>query len=138
MPQNKDKNHEQKNMDSREKALLIARLASEKQALDVLVLNMEGLTSFTEFFVICSGTSTTQVRTIADYVAETFKAKGARPLGVEGVSNARWVLIDFGDVVVHIFEEETRAFYELEKLWLDAPRLDVPIETQTEKPETIE
>ena len=120
MPQNKDKN-----LDSRGKALLIAQLAADKKASDVVVLDMEGLTSFTDFFVVCSGSSTTQVKAIADNIVETLKAKGVRSLGVEGTKNAMWVLIDFGDVVVHVFEEETRAFYELEKLWLDAQRLDV-------------
>ncbi len=125
MPQDKSKKEEE--MDSKGKALLIAGLAADKKASDVVLLEMEGLTSFTEYFVICSGTSTTQVKTIADYIVESLKARGIRPMGVEGASNAKWILIDFADVVVHIFDEETRAFYELEKLWLDAPRLEAPV-----------
>ena len=123
MPQDINKKED---IDSRGKALLIAELAAGKKASGVAVLQMEGLTSFTDYFVICSGSSTTQVKAIADYIVESLKAKGIRPMGVEGVSNAMWVLIDFADVVVHVFEEETKAFYELEKLWLDAPRLEVP------------
>ena len=136
MPQDKNK---KTGLDSGGRALLIAALAADKKASDVLVLQMEWLTSFTDYFVICSGSSTTQVKTISDYIVETLKAKGIRPMGLEGVSNAKWVLIDFGDVVVHIFEEETRAFYELEKLWMDAPHLEVPSlsakDTQAEKEE---
>ncbi len=118
--------NKKEDLDSKGKALLIAGLAADKKASDVTVLDMEGLTSFTEYFVICSGTSSTQVKTISDHIVETLKARGIRPMGVEGVSNAKWILIDFADVVVHIFDEETRAFYELEKLWLDAPHLEAP------------
>ncbi|MDA8085768.1 MAG: ribosome silencing factor [Nitrospiraceae bacterium] len=110
-------------MESREKALLIAGFAADKKAADVVVLQMEGLTSFTDYFVVCSGESTTQVRTIAEHIIEGLKGRGVKPLGVEGLSNQVWVLIDCGDVVVHVFEAATRDFYELEKLWLDAPRL---------------
>lgn len=105
------------------KAALIARLAAEKKAENTLILRMGELTSFTDYFVICSGTSTTHVKTIADYIVEEMKKKGARPSGSEGLANALWVLLDYGDVVVHIFESGTRAFYALEKLWLDAPRV---------------
>jgi ribosome-associated protein len=76
-----------------------------------------------DYFVICSGTSTTQVKAIADNVEYKLREEGLRPIGVEGRDNAQWVLIDYGDVVVHVFEEETRAFYELEKFWLDAPKI---------------
>jgi ribosome-associated protein len=76
-----------------------------------------------DYFVICSGTSTTQVKAIADNIEQKLREEGIRPIGVEGRDNAHWVLIDYGDVVVHIFEEETRAYYELEKFWLDAPRI---------------
>ena len=114
---------EKPSIDSREKALLIAGLAGDKKAADVAVLQMEGLTSFTDFFVICSGESTTQVKTISENIIERLKEKGLRPIGVEGLSSRLWVLIDYGDVIVHVFEAQTRAFYELEKLWLDAPRI---------------
>ncbi len=87
---------------------------------------MKGLTVIADYFVICSGSSTTQVRAIADFIEEDLKKRGIKPVGIEGAENARWVLMDYGDVIVHIFEEETRAYYELEKFWLDAPR--IPIE----------
>ena len=113
-------------MEGREKALLIAGFAADKKAADVVVLEMEGLTSFTDYFVICSGTSATHVKTISDHIIEGLRARGIKPMGVEGAAGRQWVLIDCGDVVVHIFEAETRAFYELERLWLDAPRLTLP------------
>lgn len=90
---------------------------------------MKDLASFTDYFVICSGESTTQVRAIADFIEETLK-KGAlglkkiKPMGVEGMSACKWVLMDYADVVVHVFEESTRDFYGLERLWLDAPRVE--------------
>jgi ribosome-associated protein len=86
-----------------------------------------------DYFVICSGESTTQVKAIADNVEGKLKDHGFKPLGIEGLSFARWVLMDYGDVIVHIFEEDTRAYYELEKFWLDAPRILVETETKENK-----
>jgi ribosome-associated protein len=86
---------------------------------------MKDLTSFTDYFVICSGESTTQVKAIAEHIIESLKAEKTKPSGVEGLSHARWVLIDLGDVVAHVFDSETREFYGLEKLWLDAPRVEL-------------
>jgi ribosome-associated protein len=83
-----------------------------------------------DFFVICSGQNINQVKTIAEYVQERLREKGARPLRTEGLGFAHWVLMDYGDVIVHIFEAETRAYYELEKLWLDAPRIPLSDEVQ--------
>lgn len=73
--------------------------------------------------MICSGESTTQVKAIVDHIRETLKKEGVRPLRVEGLDYARWVLMDYGDTIIHVFENETRNFYELEKFWLDAPRI---------------
>jgi len=113
----------------REKALAIARLALDKKAVSPVILEMGEITSFTDYFVICSGESTTHVRTIAEYILEKLAGEGGpaplKPIGVEGLRNARWVLLDFNDVVVHVFLPETRDFYQLEKLWLDAPRIPV-------------
>jgi len=97
----------------------------DKKAQDVLVLELKGVSIIADYFVICSGESTTQVRAIVDAIEESFSKKGLRPLGIEGQSYSRWVLMDYGDVIIHIFEEETRAYYQLEKLWLDAPRIHV-------------
>ncbi len=80
---------------------------------------------FTDFFVICSGDSTTQVKAIVEHIETEFAKKGMKPFSIEGLGYAHWVLMDYGDIVVHAFEQETRAYYELEKLWLDAPRIAV-------------
>jgi ribosome-associated protein len=108
---------------AREKATRIALLALDKKAIDPAVLQMHEITSFTEYFVICSGDSTTHVKAIAEYILEKLREEEIRPLGVEGLSHAHWVLLDLNDVIVHVFEKETREFYQLEKLWLDAPRV---------------
>ncbi len=107
-------------LESKEKALTLAKVALDKKAKDILILDLKGLTIIADYFVICSGESTTHVRAIVESVDERSKKTGIKPLGVEGLNNSRWVLIDYGDVIVHIFEEGTRSFYELEKLWMDA------------------
>jgi ribosome-associated protein len=116
-------------LDSREKALEIARLALDRKALELVVLDMAGLVMYTDLFVICSGQSTQQVKAIVERIEEGLKAGGIRPQGVEGRTFAHWVLMDYGDVIVHVFEEETREFYELDKLWMDAPRVAVDEDT---------
>jgi ribosome-associated protein len=83
------------------------------------------LTTITDYFVICSGESTTQVKAIEEQIEERLKEEGIKLRGVEGLTFSHWILMDYGDVIVHIFEEETRAFYELEKLWIDAKRIPV-------------
>jgi ribosome-associated protein len=75
--------------------------------------------------VICGGESTTQVKAIAELIEERFDNAGIKPLGIEGLNYSHWVLMDYGDVIIHIFEEETRAFYKLEKLWIDAKRIQM-------------
>lgn len=100
----------------------IAAAADDVQAVDLEILDLSRLTSFTDFFVICSGKSDTQVRAIADNVMEKLSKAGRKPLGVEGYDQGLWLLVDYGDVVVHIFHHEMRHFYNLEKLWADAPR----------------
>jgi ribosome-associated protein len=115
----------EKTLESKEKALEAARAALDKKAKDVLVLDLQGLTQIADYFVICSGESTTQVKAIAEEIERRFDALGVKPLGREGRKNNLWVLMDYGDIIVHIFEEETRTFYELEKLWIDAKRISV-------------
>ncbi len=95
--------------------------AEERKAYDLRVLQLGEVTSFTDYFLICSGTSGRQVQAIADAVEQTMKGEGVRPLQIEGYKNGRWVLMDYGDFVVHIFDQETRLFYRLERLWADAP-----------------
>ena len=81
----------------------------------------------TDYFVICTGRTDRQVKTIADEIEQQMRVKaGLKPIGREGVGEARWILLDFGDVVVHVFQPDEREFYRLEKLWSDAPRLPLP------------
>lgn len=95
-------------------------LAIEKKAEDVTILDLTGLTAACDYFVICSATSEIQVQAIADHIDETMRKKGAPPWHVEGRAQRRWILIDFVDVVVHVFYAETRQYYMLERLWGDA------------------
>ncbi len=101
----------------------IAKVASDHQALDIVVLDLRKLTSFTDFFVICSGGSDRQVGAIAMAIHDELKKHRHLPLGEEGISSGRWALLDYGDVVTHVFYPEEREYYGLEKLWFDAPRI---------------
>ncbi len=103
-----------------EKLRGVARSVLDRKAVDVRVLHIGDVSDFTEFFLICSGTSKRQVQAIADAVISEARDGGIRPLGAEGYSNAGWVLIDYGDMVIHIFSSENRSVYALEKLWSDA------------------
>ena len=111
--------------DSKEKAIKAAIVANEKKAYDTLILELKGLTVIADYFVICSGESTTQVRAICAHIESEFKKNAIRPLSIEGLGYAHWVLMDYGEVIVHVFEKETREYYELEKFWLDAPRIAI-------------
>ena len=104
-----------------EKVNLCAEAVLEKKAEDVMVLDMRGLVGYTDYFIVCSGDSAVQIRAIADELMRGLKDKGCRPLHAEGYDDARWVLLDYGDLIVHVFLREVREFYELEKLWADAP-----------------
>lgn len=95
--------------------------AEDRKAVDLRVLHLEKVSDFTDFFLICSGTSERQVQAIADAVQERMREEQVRPLHVEGYNRGQWVLLDYGDFVVHIFQEEPRRFYSLERLWGDAP-----------------
>lgn len=104
------------------------RSASDKKALDLVVLDLRAIASFTDYFVITSGTNPRQVQAIADEIVEQLKKQGTRAARVEGYSTAEWVLVDYGDFVVHVFEEKSRRFYDLERLWRDAARVELPPE----------
>ena len=95
--------------------------ADDRKAVDLKVLHLQKVSDFTDYFLICSGTSERQVQAIADGVEERLRAKRLRPLHVEGYNRAQWVLLDYGDLVVHVFQEEPRRHYALERLWSDAP-----------------
>jgi len=99
-------------------------LALERKAQSVMALDLRGISSATDWFVIATGTSDTHVRAIADFVDDELRKEGVRPNHIEGRSGGRWILIDYIDFVVHVFHHETRDFYQLENLWGDAPRYE--------------
>ena len=109
----------------REKSRIVVAAALDKKADRPVLLDVRTLSSFADYFLICSGRSDRQVQAIADAIVDSQKRIGRRPLGVEGHAEGRWVLIDCGDVIVHVFHEPVREFYNLEKLWYNAPRLDL-------------
>lgn len=108
-------------------AIIAAEAASDKKASDIVAIDVAELLVVTDYFVICTGTSDIQVRAIAEAVEEQLERHaGVSAIGREGVDEARWVLLDFGDVVVHVFQPAEREFYRLERLWAEAPRLALP------------
>jgi ribosome-associated protein len=111
-------------IDTRDLACLAARAAASKQGEAVSVIDVRDLISITDYFVIVSGTSDRQIGTIADEVAKSLKQQGSSPARREGEPATGWMLLDFGDFVVHVFRAEERDFYRLENLWADAPAVD--------------
>ena len=112
-------------LNSTEAAQLCAEAADDKKAFDILILDLRSLTYISDYFVICSASNTTQVSAIADGIGQMLAKAGVHPSHIEGEAEASWVLMDYGDVVVHIFDEQTRVYYSLDKLWGDAPRIPV-------------
>lgn len=102
--------------------MVIAKAAQDKKALDAVILDMRKIPSVSDYFVIVSGTSTTQAKAIADNIVEKLKIKGEKLRHIEGAREALWILLDYGDVVAHVFIDEMRKFYELERLWGDVPQ----------------
>ena len=107
------------------KAQRAARAALDKQAIDLVVLDVQGLSSVADYFLVCSGRSTPHIKTISDAIREELRDEGSRPLHAEGQAESGWLLLDYGDVLMHVFSEDTRAYYALERLWGDAPTLAV-------------
>lgn len=105
-----------------------ARVAADKRGADLLILDVKGKSSFTDYFFLVSGSSDRRVQTIAEAVVEAMKKRGHRPLGVEGVREGRWALIDFGEWVVHVFYQDLRGVFDLEGLWFDAVEVPIPAE----------
>jgi ribosome-associated protein len=106
-------------------ALKVAvKAVDDKKASDLVVLDISGIASFADYFLLCSGDSSRQIQAIADEVEERLRAEGLRPTHVEGYRNAEWVLMDYVDLVVHIFSRKARAYYDLERLWRDGKRID--------------
>ena len=112
-------------LDRLAKAALIVEAAQERKADDLVGLDIRKISSFADTFIIATGTSDRHVRSVADSIAAALKAHGDPPLGIEGSDEGRWVLIDCGDTIVHVFQQEIRDHYDLERLWSDAPALEL-------------
>jgi ribosome-associated protein len=110
--------------DSKEKSIFCAQAALEKKAFDITILELKKASSLTDYFLICSGRSDRQVQAIAQSIEEKMGEQGIRPLGEEGIREGRWVLMDYDDVVIHIFYDQLRRYYDLEGLWIEAPRIN--------------
>ena len=115
-----------KERDSRERALLCLNASMEKKAKDLIILNVSSVSSFADYFILCSGTSDRQVRAIAAAIQESLKRAEILPLGVEGEDAGRWILLDYDDVIIHVFLESVRTFYDLERLWFETPSAAIP------------
>jgi len=111
-----------------ERILQAAHAASDKKALDLVLIDLREIATFTDYFLITSGSNQRQVQAIADEVIEKLKKSGSPAARVEGYRNAEWVLVDYGDFVVHVFEEKARRFYDLERLWREGKRVQLPSE----------
>lgn len=112
-----------------EEVRLALHYAGEKKAFEIVALDLREIASFTEFFIICSGANQRQVQAISDEISEQLKKElNSRPVRIEGYRSAEWVLMDYGDFIVHIFEKEARGFYDLQRLWRDAKRVELPEE----------
>ena len=121
-------------MNSTDMARLAAGAALDKKALDPLALDLRGMSSVSEYFVILTGTSDRHVQAVAENIMEAFKSIGVKMLGEEGLREGRWVLLDYGEIVVHVFLEPVREYYDIERLWIDAPRLDLHSAFEEMKP----
>lgn len=120
---------------ARQLAVACARIASDKKAVGIVILDVGAALYLTDFFVIATGTNPRQLKAIADETTRALKKAGVRRLGEEGRPEAGWVLMDFGDVVLHLFDEERRRFYDLEGIWADAARVPWGRRRAKERPE---
>lgn len=111
-------------MESLDKALLCLRIIRERKAIDPILFDVRELTSITDYFIVTSGSSTRQVQTIAKHISRRMKEEGFKVYGSEGEQQGQWVLIDYNDVVIHVFYQPVREFYDLEGLWVEAPRVE--------------
>ena len=110
---------------AKKSVLLCVNTLLEKKAKNLVIINVKEISSFADYLVICSGTSDRQVRALSSFIQEKLKKSGMLPLGIEGENFGQWVLMDYADVVIHIFQEPVRELYDLEKLWMEAPRMEI-------------
>lgn len=122
-------------MERNERLDLVLTALDEKKAVDIVTLDVSPMTQMMDYLVICTGTSNVHIRALADGVLETMKEHGYKGVRAEGYNDARWVLLDYGDVVLHIFSEDDREFYRLEQFWKGAPRLDAPAGEEADEEE---
>lgn len=120
-----------------ERVVTAIHAAGEKKAIDPVVLDLREVASFTDYFVIFSGANERQVQAISDEVYETLKKTGEPAVRVEGYKTAEWILLDYGDFVVHVFEQKARKFYDLERLWRESKRVALPAELTGEVPSSL-
>jgi ribosome-associated protein len=125
--------------ETRELAIAAMEAALDKRALEPVLIDVSGIGSYTDFIGIVSGRSDRQVDAISEGVSQAMKARGRQPLGQEGSGSGRWTLLDFGAFVIHVFYHPVREFYDLESLWIEAPRvkLDVPPEATLQQPDAL-
>ena len=115
------------------------KAALGKKTIGLMVLDVRGIVSYTDMMMICSGRSNRQVTAIAEHIKTELKSNGRQPLGVEGFTEGRWALLDYGNVVIHVFYESVREFYNLEGMWADAEKLDVShIQVQTSESDSFD
>lgn len=122
-------------MESIDKARYALKLVGERKAVSPVLFDVSTLTSYTDYFLVASGGSTRQVQAISRHLVRKMREAGWRAHGVEGEDEGQWVLLDYGDLVIHVFYESVRAFYDLEGLWVEAPRIGVRRESQEEQPD---
>ncbi len=113
-------------MNSAEKLKFMAKVLDEKKAQDIVAIKINNLTIVTDYFLIASGTSTTHVKALADELELKLKEKEISPLRVEGYNSSAWILLDYGEILVHLFISDVRDFYGLERLWVDGTRIELP------------
>lgn len=113
-------------VESAELAQLAAFAAGDKKAKEIRILDIRSISSVADYFVLCSGSSTTHVKAIADSVEESLTKKGLLLHHMEGYQNGKWILLDFGDLVIHVMQQDERSFYNLERLWGDAIEVEIP------------
>ena len=112
-------------METNDKALISLELIKERKALNPVLLKVDELTSIADYFLIVSGSSSRQVQAICRHLRRGLRDRGVKPMGVEGEQEGQWILMDYGDLVIHLFYEPIREFYDLEGLWIDAPRVRI-------------
>ena len=117
-------------LSAQQRVLLCVNAALEKKPKDLVILKIKDISSFADYYVIMSGNSDREVQALASIIQEKMKKAGILPLGTEGTSYGKWILLDFNDVVISIFHEPVREFYELERLWSDAPMMEISEDTK--------